>query len=129
MNEDTEMKYKAWGWNVIKINGNDVAQIREALDAAQKEQDRPTLIIGKTVMGKGALRADGTSYEACINTHGAPLGGDAYVNTIKHLGGDPENAFVIFDDVKEIYAKRAEELKKIVAERKAAEAEWRKANP
>lgn len=129
MNEDTEMKYKAWGWNVIKINGNDVAQIREALDAAQKEQDRPTLIIGKTVMGKGALRADGTSYEACINTHGAPLGGDAYVNTIKHLGGNPENAFVIFDDVKEIYAKRAEELKKIVAERKAAEAEWRKANP
>ena len=129
MNEDTEMKYKAWGWNVIKINGNDVAQIREALDAAQKEQNRPTLIIGKTVMGKGALRADGTSYEACINTHGAPLGGDAYVNTIKHLGGDPENAFVIFDDVKEIYAKRAEELKKIVAERKAAEAKWRKANP
>lgn len=80
-------------------------------------------------MGKGALRADGTSYEACINTHGAPLGGDAYTNTIKHLGGDPENPFVIFDDVKELYAKRAEELKKIVAERKAAEAEWRKANP
>ena len=129
MTENTEMKYKAWGWNVIKINGNDVAQIREALTAAQQEQERPTLIIGKTVMGKGALRADGTSYEACINTHGAPLGGDAYINTIKHLGGNPENPFVIFDDVKELYAKRAEELKKIVAERKAAEAEWRKANP
>ena len=128
MTENTEMKYKAWGWNVLKINGNDVAQIREALDAAKKETERPTLIIGKTVMGKGALRADGTSYEACINTHGAPLGGDAYTNTIKNLGGDPENPFVVFDDVKELYAKRAEELKAIVAERKAAEAEWRKAN-
>ena len=129
MNEDTEMKYKAWGWNVIKINGNDVAQIREALDAAQKEQDRPTLIIGKTVMGKGALRADGTSYEACINTHGAPLGGDAYVNTIKNLGGDPTNPFVIFPEVAELYAKRAEELKKIVAEKYAKKAAWAKANP
>ena len=129
MNEDTEMKYKAGGWNVIKINGNDVAQIREALDAAQKEQDRPTLIIGKTVMGKGALRADGTSYEACINTHGAPLGGDAFVNTIKHLGGDPENPFQIFPEVKELYAKRAEELKGICAERYAEEKAWADANP
>ena len=129
MNEDTEMKYKAWGWNVIKINGNDVAQIREALDAAQKEQDRPTLIIGKTVMGKGALRADGTSYEACINTHGAPLGGDAYVNTIKNLGGDPTNPFVIFPEVKELYAKRAAELKEIMAKKYAAKSEWAKANP
>ena len=129
MNEDTEMKYKAWGWNVIKINGNDVAQIREALDAAQKEQDRPTLIIGKTVMGKGALRADGTSYEACINTHGAPLGGDAYENTVKNLGGDLNDPFVVFDDVKELYEKRNAELREVVKERHAAETEWRKANP
>ena len=91
MNEDTEAKYKAWGWNVIKINGNDADEIREALKAAQKEEKRPTLIIGKTVMGKGALKADGTSYEHNIGTHGAPLGGDAYVNTIKNLGGNPDD--------------------------------------
>lgn len=127
--EDTEAKYKAWGWNVIKCNGNDADELREALKAAQKEEKRPTLIIGKTVMGKGALRADGTSYEDCINTHGAPLGGDAYVNTIKNLGGDPENPFVIFPEVEKLYADRKEELKKIVAERHAAEAEWAKANP
>lgn len=83
MNEDTEAKYKSWGWNVIKINGNDVDEIREALKQAQKEEHRPTLIIGKTVMGKGALKEDGTSYEHSIKTHGAPLGGNAYVNTIK----------------------------------------------
>ena len=129
MNEDTAAKYKAWGWNVLTCNGNDVDEIREALKAAQKEEHRPTLIIGKTVMGKGALRADGTSYEACINTHGAPLGGDAYINTIKHLGADPENPFQIFPEVKELYAARKEELKKIVAERKIVEATWTAANP
>ena len=129
MNEDTEAKYKAWGWNVLKINGNDVDEIREALKAAQKEETRPTLIIGKTVMGKGALKEDGSSYERSIKTHGAPLGGEAYVKTINNLGGDPTNPFQIFPEVAELYAKRAEELKKIVAERHAAEAEWAKANP
>ena len=129
MDEDTAAKYKAWGWNVMTINGNDPDEIRAALTAAQKEEHRPTLIIGKTVMGKGALKEDGTSYEHSIKTHGAPLGGDAYVNTIKNLGGDPENPFQIFPEVKELYAKRAEELKKIVTERYAAEKKWAEANP
>ena len=126
--EDTAMKYRAWGWNVLEIDGNDCQQIREALDAAKKEDKRPTLIIGKCIMGKGARRADNTSYERCCNTHGAPLGGDAYKNTIINLGGDLENPFVIFDDVKAIYTKRAEELKEIVAARKAEEAAWAEAN-
>ena len=129
MDEDTEAKYKAWGWNVLKINGNDADEIRAALTEAQKEQHRPTLIIGKTVMGKGAIKDDGTSYEHSIKTHGAPLGGDAYVNTVKNLGGDPENPFQIFPEVKELYARRNEELKKIVAERRAEEKAWAEANP
>lgn len=129
MAEDTAAKYRAWNWNVIEINGNDVAEIRKALDAALKEKERPTLIIGKTIMGRGAVKADGTSYEHNVKTHGAPLGDGAYINTIKHLGGDPENPFVIFDDVKKLYADRREELKKIVAARRAEEAEWAKANP
>src|SRR5574344_127384 len=129
MNEDTEAKYKAWGWNVMKINGNDPDQIREALKKAQGEQERPTLIIGKTVMGKGALKEDGSSYEHSIKTHGAPLGGEAYQNTIKNLGGDPTDPFKIFDEVKALYANREKELEKIVAERHAVEAAWAKANP
>ena len=96
MNEDTGAKYRALGWEVFEIDGNDVAQIREALDKAQLVKDRPTLIIGRCIMGKGALQADGTSYERSCKTHGAPLGGDAYRNTVKNLGGDPDNAFVIF---------------------------------
>ena len=129
MTEDTAMKYRSWGWNVLEIDGNDCQQIREALDAAKKEDKRPTLIIGKCIMGKGARKADGSSYENTTKTHGAPLGADACKNTIINLGGDPENPFVIFDDVKEMYAKRAEELKAIVAERHAEEDAWAAANP
>ena len=128
-NEDVAAKYAAWGWNVLKINGNDVAQIRSALDSALIPNGRPTLIIGETVMGKGALRADGTSYENCCATHGAPLGGDAYTNTVKALGADPANPFVIFPETEEIYSARKEELRTIVASRKAAEAAWAAANP
>ena len=129
ISEDTAAKYKAWGWRVIEINGNDAQQIREALDAAKAETGRPVLIIGKCIMGKGALKADGTSYERNCKTHGAPLGGDAFTNTVKNLGGDPENPFVIFDEVKELYAKREKELEAIVAERHAEEAAWAAANP
>ena len=129
MTEDTAKKYEAWGWKVLTINGNDCDQIRQALDAAKAETERPTLIIGKCVMGKGARQADNSSYERNCKTHGAPLGGDAFRNTILNLGGDPENPFVVFEQVKELYAKRAEDLKAIVADRKAEEAAWAAANP
>ncbi len=127
--EDTAKKYEAWGWHVIKINGNDADQIRKALTEAKAVTGKPTIIIGKTVMGKGARKADNSSYENNCATHGAPLGGDAYTNTIKNLGGDPADPFKIFPEVKELYAKRAEELKKICAERYAQKADWAKKNP
>lgn len=127
--EDTAKKYEAWGWKTISINGNDANAIRSAIKEAQAEKEHPTLIVGKTVMGKGALKADGSSFEANCATHGSPLGGDAYINTIKHLGGDPENAFVVFPEVAQLYAHRKEELKDIVAKRHAAKAEWAKQNP
>ena len=127
--EDTAMKYRSWGWHVITIDGNDCDQIRKALDEAKAINDRPTLIIGKCVMGKGARTADNQSYERNCKTHGAPLGGDAYRNTILNLGGNPDDPFVIYDEVKALYAKRAEELKAIAAERHAEEAAWAAANP
>ena len=127
--EDTAKKYEAWGWFVQKIDGNDVEQIREAICKAQAEKERPSLIIGHCIMGKGARKEDGSSFECNCATHGAPLGGNAYVNTIKNLGGDPENAFVIFPEVQELYARRKEELKKIVAQRNAEKVEWAKGHP
>ena len=128
-NEDVAKKYESWNWKVITINGNDPDEIRAALKEAKAETERPTLIIGNTIMGKGCLKADGSSYEHNCGTHGAPLGGDAYVNTIKNLGGDLENPFQIFPEVQELYAKRAAELEKIAAEKYAAKAAWAAANP
>lgn len=129
ISEDTGMKYRAWNWNVLEVDGNDCEQIRAALQAAQEEESRPTLIIGHCVMGKGCRKADNTSYEHDCKTHGAPLGGDAYVNTVKNLGADPENPFVIRPEVAQMYEARKEELRKIVAERKAEEQAWEEANP
>ncbi|MGN0216259.1 MAG: transketolase, partial [Prevotella sp.] len=128
MAEDTAAKYKAWNWNVIEINGNDVDQIRGALKESKMEKNRPTLIIGHTIMAKGALKDDGSSYEGSVKTHGAPLGGEAYRKTIMNLGGNPDDPFVIWDDVRQLYENRRKELKNIVAERRAAEQEWRKAH-
>lgn len=127
--ENTAMKYESWGWNVITIDGNDVAEIRQALDKALQEKERPTLIIGNTIMGKGALQADGSSYEHNVKTHGAPLGGDAYKNTIENLGGDIHHPFAVAEDVQALYDNRAEELRKIVAQRHAAEDQWKAQHP
>lgn len=129
MREDTAAKYAAWGWKVLTIDGNNADEIRRALTEAKAELKRPTLIIGKTVMGKGALKDDGTSYEHSVKTHGAPLGGEAYSNTVKNLGGDPADPFVVFDEVKNLYAARQEELKHIVAARRRQEETWAKAHP
>ena len=129
ISEDTGAKYRAWNWNVLEIDGNDPEQIRAALKAANEEENRPTLIIGHCVMGKGARKADGTSYERNCKTHGAPLGGDAYVNTIKNLGGDPENPFIVWPEVSKMYEERKAELRAWAKERHAEEQAWADANP
>lgn len=129
MRENTRMKYESWGWNVLEINGNDPDEIRAALVLAQNERHRPTLIIGHTIMAKGARKDDGTSYERNVKTHGAPLGGGAYENTVKNLGGNIDDPFVVFDDVKELYDKRNAELREIVKVRHEAEKAWREENP
>ncbi len=128
MDEDTAVKYRAWGWNVLVIDGNDCAQIRQALTAAKAEDKRPTLIIGKCIMGKGARKEDNTSFEHTCKTHGSPLG-PGYRNTILNLGGNPDDPFKIFPEVAELYARREAELKQIVAVRRAEEAEWAAAHP
>lgn len=129
--EDVASKYEAWGWYVITIDGNDVDEIREALTEAKGVKGQPTLIIGDTVMGKGALTADNTSFENQISTHGQPLSaaGADIAQTIKTLGGDPANPFVISEEVKAMYEKRKEKLRALVAGKKAKEEAWAKAHP
>ncbi|MDH6308395.1 transketolase, partial [Dysgonomonas sp. PFB1-18] len=115
--EDVAAKYTAWGWHVITIDGNNPTQIRAALTEAKLEKNKPTLIIGKTIMGKGAVKADGSSFENETETHGQPLSaaGASFEKTIENLGGDPQNPFRIFPEVQELYNKRKAELKEIVA--------------
>jgi transketolase len=129
--EDTAKKYEAWGWSVMTIDGNDTDEIRKALDAAHTEKEKPFLIIGKTVMGKGALKADGSSFEKQVSTHGQPLtaAGACIDSTINALGGDVDNPFQIFEDVAEYYTKVNEQKATYVASKKAEQAEWEKTNP
>ena len=128
--EDVAKKYEAWGWNVMSINGNDTNAIRGALNVAKKITDKPTLIIGKTIMGKGAVAPDGSSFENKCATHGMPLseGGASFEKSIANLGGNPENPFAIFDEVKALYENRKKELASIVADKKAKQAAWAKEN-
>ena len=128
--EDIVAKYEAWGWNVISIDGNDAGEIRMALNRAINETEKPTLIVGHTVMGKGALGKVGESFENKVSTHGQPLtaAGADIAKTVANLGGDPENPFVIFDEVKKLYADRAAELRKWVALRKEEQKSWTAAN-
>lgn len=129
--EDVGGKYRAWGWNVLDIDGTDPEAIAGALKVAAEEKKRPTLIIGHTIMARGAVAADGTSLEGRVNTHGQPLSkaGADMAKTITHLGGDPENPWQIFPESEALYLERRRELEEIVAVRKAEQDQWRKANP
>ncbi|MBQ4408846.1 MAG: transketolase [Bacteroidales bacterium] len=129
--ENTYDKYKAWGWNVVKINGNDAAAIRQALKNAQNEKSRPTLIIGDTKMGKGIVTENNENFEGKCSTHGQPVSksGGSFEMTVKHLGGNPANPFEIFPEVKEYYAKKLAEKAEAAKAEKAEEAKWAAENP
>ncbi len=129
--ENTAMKYESWGWNVMTINGNDADEIRTSLRAAVAEKERPTLIIGKTIMGKGALKADGSSFERKVATHGMPLGesGASFEKTIENLGGNPADPFLIFPEVAEYYAVARQKKVAEAASRKSLQREWEKQYP
>ncbi|MDE7129073.1 MAG: transketolase, partial [Alistipes sp.] len=129
--EDVAAKYRAWNWNVIEIDGQDIDQIRAALRSAGEEQERPTIIIGHTVMGKGAVTASGESFEHKVSTHGQPLtaAGADIAATIRNLGGNPDEPFAVFEETKQVYAARREQLTAWAAERAATESAWRAENP
>lgn len=129
--EDTAAKYRAWNWNVIEVDGTDPLAMAGALETAIEEKHRPTIIIGKTVMGRGAVTAEGESYEGKCSTHGNPLSksGASYEKTMEHLGADPKDPWHIWEDTKKLYADRAEVLRATVKLRHEEEKAWRAANP
>ena len=129
--EDVAMKYEAWGWFVQEIPGNDPDAIREALKKAIAERKRPSLIIGHTAMGKGAVTESGESFEGQCSTHGQPLSksGASFEKTVEHLGGDPTNPFQIFPEVKKLYDDRAAELREMANNYYVKYRAWKEANP
>ena len=130
-NEDTAMKYRAWNWNVIECDGTDSAAMAAALDKALLEAERPTIIIGRTIMGRGAVTADGENFEGKCSTHGNPLSksGADYAKTIEHLGGNPDNPWEVFPEVAELYSQRAREQREIVARRREEIKAWGDEHP
>lgn len=129
--EDTEAKYKAWGWEVVTIDGHDATKIREALTKANNQNEKPFLIIGKTIMGKGAVTEDGSNFERQSSTHGMPLtnAGASFAKSIENLGGDAENPFVIFDDVEAYWKELRANKQKDAEVKKQAQAQWETQNP
>jgi transketolase len=129
--ENTAKKYEAWGWRVITINGNDQDEIRKALKTADGEKEKPTIIIGKTTMGKGAVTEEGSSFERQTSTHGMPLSqaGASFEKTIRNLGGNPEDPFVIFPEVQQYYQEVLKQKRDQAKSKKAAEEKWSKENP
>lgn len=129
--EDTAAKYRSWNWNVLEVDGTDPDALCRAIEAARAEKSRPSIIIGHTVMGRGCVTAEGEPWEGKCSTHGQPISkaGADYAATIRNLGGDAENPWVIFDDVKALFAAREAELKELAAKRKAEFAKWEEANP
>lgn len=128
---DTAARYGSWGWNVVTIDGNNPSEIRKALHDARNETEKPTLIIGKTVMAKGARGCDGASFEHKVSTHGQPLtaAGCDINETIKNLGGNVDDPFEIFPETKEVYATSQIRLRDWAKEYKAVRAAWSKENP
>lgn len=129
--EDTAMKYKSWGWKVITINGNDHDQIRKALKEAVSEKEKPVIIIGKTIMGKGLVDNEGKSFEKKISTHGMPVSqaGASFEKSLAGLGGNPDDHFMIFDEVKELYRKVLSEKRKAAEEWMKKKEKWATENP
>ncbi|MHA3061248.1 transketolase [Acinetobacter sp. ANC 4636] len=91
--DDTEQRFKAYGWQVLRVDGHDAAAIRQATVEAKAETNKPTLIICKTIIGLGSPNKQGK--EDC---HGAPLGNDEIALTRQALGWT-EAAFEIPADI------------------------------
>ncbi len=122
--EDVKKRFEAAGWHVQRIDGHDRDAVRKAIKKAQKVTDQPSLIMAKTVIGKGSPRYHGTS-----RAHGEPLGADEVKATKEALGWPQEPQFLVTDEVRAEFQRK---VKKLARERKKWEKsmeQWRAANP
>ena len=96
--EDVKQRFESYGWNHILVkDGNNLEEIDNAITKA-KQQNGPTLIEVKTIIGYGAPNVSGTN-----GVHGAPLGTDERKLTFEAYGLDPEKRFNVPEEVYEIF--------------------------
>ncbi|SPX84823.1 transketolase [Moraxella ovis] len=92
--DDTAKRFESYNWQVLRVDGHDSEQIREATLQAKAETTKPTLIICKTVIGLGSPNKQGKE-----DSHGAPLGNDEIALTRTELGWANNNPFEIADEI------------------------------
>jgi transketolase len=122
--ESVPKRFDAYGWYVQDINGHDLGEIAKAIENAQKETSRPSLIVCHTTIGFGSPGKAG-SYEV----HGSPLGKDELQKTKDNLGWKYTESFYIPDGVKTTLAQAVEAKKKAYADWKSAHDAWATKNP
>lgn len=105
--DDTKRRFESYGWRVLSCDGHDFEDIEKALRKAEKPSEKPTLVICRTVIGKGSPHKAGTA-----SCHGAPLGADEVRLAKQGLGFDPDQTFVVPEGVRELFAKRAAKMRR-----------------
>ena len=110
--EDVGKRFGAYGWHVIPVDGNDMADVLDGLERARKEERRPSLIVAKTTIGYGSPHKAGTA-----EAHSNPLGEDEVRLTKQALGWPVDSSFFVPEEV-------LAEFRKAVPRGEKAEAEW-----
>lgn len=114
--EDVKMRYRAYGWNVLRVeDGNNLEEIEAAIAKAKSFNDAPTLIEVRTIIGYGAPNKQGTA-----GAHGSPLGKEETVLAKETYGWKYAENFYVPDEVRTLFA----ELK---ARGEGAEQAWKNA--
>ncbi len=103
--EDRAARFRAYNWQVIEIDGNDIEAAAKAIEAAQADTEHPTLIAARTRIAEGAPHAVNTP-----ESHGAPLGAAEVAATKQNLGWPEEPTFYVPDAVRDLFAARVQEL-------------------
>ncbi len=109
--EDVKMRFAAYGWQTIDIDGHDMFAAEQAIRMAQSDTGRPSLIIAHTHIAQGSPNLHDKA-----KSHGAPLGIDEVRATKRNLGFPEDKEFYVPPAVCELFAKRTEELKKRAAQ-------------
>lgn len=121
--EDTKARYKAYGWEVFEMDGNNLDEVHSVLEKARHNQEKPRLIIATTIIGKGSPNKAGTH-----NAHGAPLGVEEIIATKKILG-IPEEPFYVPQAVSDFFKRKIPQDEALEKEWNSNFEAWARENP